>query len=90
MTDLEVLICAPAPNGYVPGSIIVPCWDCGVNVTVAPSGQRKLLNAAGVHAVCISCGLTRIEADPDAVVAAPTAEQLEELRAFQRRYRRCR
>ncbi len=82
---MDVLICLKA-NGspyiyVVPGSIKVPCEDCGELVHMAPSSQGI---KDQLVVVCVVCGQARLgkEEDPELIM---TEGQAEEIKAWSRR-----
>jgi hypothetical protein len=79
----DMLVCGPPRGRQVPGTALALCADCGKAIAVAPSGQA--LVSKGAVAVCLACGMDRVEADPDPRLGAISAEQLDELRQVLRR-----
>jgi len=68
----------------VPGSVVAKCADCGAAVYVAPSGQ-KLRGATDVIAVCMKCGLARLEMEKEPKFKLVPGQEWE-IEAWRRRH----
>ena len=79
-----VLICEPVngdPGRYiVPGCTKTKCADCGREIYLFPSSQ-KLTDAV---AVCMPCGLSRVDSDPEPRVEMVPG-QAEEINTYHKR-----
>lgn len=84
----DYLVAARVEPGVheVPGSKRMRCDECHHEVTVAPSGQRRLEKwGPGVKVLCVPCGLQGMREDPDREVMAPAPDQLAEIIGYMRR-----
>lgn len=83
MTDwLACSRVADGPGAF--GSRRSRCSACGSYVWVAPS-SRRLIAERGLTIVCIQCAAERAQTNPPEEIKPPTAEQIAELIAWQRR-----
>lgn len=84
LPDHDYLVCSRVSGDEpVHASVGIGCADCMFPIWVAPSGQKLL--AKGHVAICVECGIKRMQADPKPEIVPLSEEQIAELRAEWRR-----
>jgi hypothetical protein len=57
--DRPIIVSAPPGEHVFPGTQLLPCEFCGIEVTVAPSSMTMVVE--GAHVQCIPCVVARGE-----------------------------
>ena len=75
--SLTIFICTPVNYAsYVtPGSVTKVCEECGIEVSVSPSSQKRILQPKSTKIICINCA--RIH--PEDKIEPLTPDQITEL-----------
>ena len=79
MEEETFIVCMPVegpPHYITPGSQIYACYDCGCQVTAAPSSQN-MLKETGALVLCMNCALKRSTVEPPKSVSMVPGAEIE-------------
>ncbi len=79
----HILICGRGEQ-RIPGYVVKPCSDCGREVWIAPSGQRRL-RIHPMRILCFDCGMASLGSDTNPTVQPLQPDQLQEIEDWLRR-----